>query len=119
MAAAVALAWLGMYVHNVMDLPDLTPASPENTGPALVWLALLGLWWAQRDRPWPAALLLGWAGLNLLGALITVLPLPVLPFKPEQSLRHYAFHALYVLAVTPVLVLLRLHLRSFRAEPSC
>src|ERR1700730_14475251 len=24
MAGAVAVAWLGMYVHNVADLPDLT-----------------------------------------------------------------------------------------------
>jgi len=116
MAGAVALAWLGMYIHNVEDLPNLTLGSPENAGPGLVWLVLLGLWWAQRDRSWPAALLLGWAGLNLLGTFVTVLPLPVLPFKPEQSLRHYAFHVLNALALLPVLVLARRDRRSFAAE---
>ena len=31
----VGIAWLGLYVHNLADLPQLTPASPENSLPAL------------------------------------------------------------------------------------
>src|SRR5262245_2123091 len=91
MATAVAIAWLGMYVHNVADLPNLTLSSPENVMPGLVWLLLFGLWWAMPDRKAPAQLLLAWALLNLVGGFATVLPLPVLPFKPEQSIRHYTF----------------------------
>ena len=46
--------------------------------------------------PLGGALLLAWALLNLLGgAVLSVLPLPFLPFVPEQSLRHYSFHLLY------------------------
>jgi hypothetical protein len=103
MAGAVALAWLGMYVHNVADLPGLTMASPENSLPGLVWLALLALWWWLPDQRWPAHLLLAWGALNLVGGVATVLPLPFLPFRPSQSLRHYSFHALYAAAQLLVL----------------
>jgi hypothetical protein len=107
MAAAAVLAWLGMYVHNVADLPNLTLLSAENALPGLVWLLLLGLWWAVPSRVWPAALLLGWGLLNLVGAFATVLPLPVLPFKPEQSLHHYVFHVVYALTQLPLLWIVR------------
>jgi hypothetical protein len=90
MAAAAVLAWLGMYVHNVADLPNLTLLSAENALPGLVWL-----------------LLLGWGLLNLVGAFATVLPLPVLPFKPEQSLHHYVFHVVYALTQLPLLWIVR------------
>ena len=103
MAGAVALAWLGMLVHNVADLPNLTLSSSENMLPGLVWLLLFGLWLAMPRHSWPATLLLAWGVLNLLGGFATVLPLPVLPFKPEQSLRHYGFHALYALTQLPLL----------------
>lgn len=74
MAGAVALAWLGMYVHNIADLP------------------------------------------NLAGGFATVLPLPVLPFKPEQSLRHYMFHLLYALTQLPLLLLVQHELRQLRSR---
>ncbi len=35
-----------------------------------------------------------------------VLPLPVLPFSPEQSVRHYAFHVRYAASKLPSLVVL-------------
>jgi len=35
---------------------------------------------------------------------LSVLPLPVLPFTPEQSLRHYSFHVLYAATQVPLLV---------------
>ncbi len=92
MAGAVTLACLGMYIHNVADLPNLTLASPENLIPGLVWLLLLGLWWAMPSRTAPLHLLSGWGLLNLAGGFATVLPLAVWPVKPEQSFRHYAVH---------------------------
>lgn len=65
-------------------------------GPALVTLFLLVGWWIGPARRVAAWLLLGWAWLNLLGgAVLSVLPLGFLPFNPEQSPRHYAFHALW------------------------
>jgi hypothetical protein len=63
--ATVALAWLGMYVHNVADLPNLTLSSPENLLPGLVWLLLLfALWSAMPGRSWPLILLRAWGMLN-------------------------------------------------------
>jgi hypothetical protein len=103
MALAVAVAWFGMYVHNVADLPGLTLASPENSLPGLVWVILFALWWFLPARRWPTSLLLAWGVLNLVGGFATVLPLPFLPFRPEQSLRHYAFHVLAALAQLPLL----------------
>ena len=111
MAGTVGLAWFGMYVHNIADLPNLTLSSFENVLPGLVWLLLFGLWWAVPNRSWPAKLLLAWGLLNLVGGFATVLPLPVLPFKPEQSLRHYSFHVLYALAQLPLLRIARHELR--------
>jgi hypothetical protein len=107
-----------MYIHNVADLPNLTWASAENVFPGLVWLILFGLWWAIPDRSWPTVLLLAWALLNLVGGFATVLPLPILPFAPEQSVRHYAFHLLYAVAQLPVLALLRRELREVRSQSS-
>ena len=92
-----------MYIHNVADLPNLTLASPENLLPGAVWLLLYGLWWVTPTQSWPTALLLAWGWLNLMGGIATVLPLPVLPFKPDQSLRHYAFHFLYAFTQLPLL----------------
>ena len=116
MAGAVALAWLGMYVHNVADLPNVTLSSSENVLPGLVWILLFGLWWAVPSRSWPARLLLAWGMLNLVGGFGTVLPLPALPFKPEQSLRHYTFHVLYALTQLPLLGLVRHELRQLRSR---
>ncbi len=102
MAAVVLLAWAGMVVHNLADLP-ISLFSPENTLPGLVWLALLLLWGSLPFARWPAALLLAWGTLNLVGAILTVLPLSLLPFAPEQSLRHYLFHGLYAATQLPLL----------------
>lgn len=50
-------------------------------------------------------LLLIWAMLHIVGgAVLSILPLPILPFQPEQSLRHYAFHILYGLIQLPLLL---------------
>ena len=105
-----------MYVHNVADLPNVTLSSSENVLPGLVSLLLFSLWWAVPSRPWPAILLLAWGTLNLVGGFVTVLPLQVLPFKPEQSLRHYMFHVLYALTQLLLLGLVRHELRQLRSR---
>ena len=116
MTGAVVMAWLGMYIHNLADLPNRSSWNPENAMPGLVWLFLFGLWWAMPDRMAPDRLLLAWGLLNLVGGFATVLPLPFLPFKPEQSPRHYTFHLLYALAQLPLLVLVRNELRIPRSR---
>lgn len=102
MGAAVLLAWVGMVVHNLADLP-IAFLSPENVLPGLVWLVLLIVWILRSSARWPAILLLTWGSINAAGAVLTVLPLSFLPFAPEQSLHHYAFHGLYLLTQVPAL----------------
>ena len=91
--------------------PQVCPWSIETLGPAAFLAACLLL---RRLRPrLGGALLLAWALLNLLGgAVLSVLPLPFLPFVPEQSLRHYSFHLLYGLTQVPLIVAARTQLKA-------
>ncbi|MEJ3654907.1 hypothetical protein WEH80_35020 [Actinomycetes bacterium KLBMP 9759] len=103
MLAAAVIAWLGLVVHNVADLPGQTLFSPETVLPGLFTVMLL--WLRRVRRRAGAAVLLGWAAVNaVIGGVLSVLPLPVWPFVPEQSLRHYSFHVLYVVTQLPLLV---------------
>jgi hypothetical protein len=111
-AAAAVLAWVGLWIHNAADLEGQTPFSPESAGPGLVSLVLLVLWLLPRTRRVGGWLLLGWALLNLVGgAILSVLPLPFLPFAPEQTLRHYSFHLLYGVCQLPLVAALAVTLR--------
>jgi hypothetical protein len=104
MAAAAVISWLGLLTHNVADLLGQTLWSPESGYPAL-GVALLVFLLRTRFRRAAVALLLGWAVLNLVvGGVLSVLPLPVLPFAPEQTLRHYSFHALYAATQVPLII---------------
>ena len=106
-AAAEALAWIGMVIHNLADLPGLTLSSGENVWPGAVWLLLFALLVLVPRSPWPATLLFSWGLLNLVGGALSVLPLPFLPYHPEQTLPHYFFHVLYAGAQLPLLVVSR------------
>lgn len=101
---ALALSWLGFVLHNVADLPGQSLASPETLYPTLVYLVVLVVrFFASRAGSW---LLLGWAALQLLGGgVLSVLPLPFLPFDPAQTWHHYSFHVVYVLSQVPLVVL--------------
>ncbi len=105
MAIALALSAGSMLAHNLYELP-LSPLDLENAGPILV-AAILGILYAR----WPdskavAAAAFGWGMLNLtIGGIVSVLPLPILPFVPEQSLAHYAAHVVYAVGQVPLVVL--------------
>jgi len=96
-----------MVIHNLADLPGLTLSSGENVWPGAVWLLLFALLVLVPRSPWPATLLFSWGLLNLVGGALSVLPLPFLPYHPEQTLRHYLFHFLYAGAQLPLLVVSR------------
>jgi hypothetical protein len=106
-ALFTVLAWLGEYIHNLVELPQLTILSPENSLPALVFLLFfLGWWWLPYQRP-TAILMLIYAALHLGGgAILSVIPFPFLPFYPEQSLRHYLAHVFYGVAQLPLMGLM-------------
>jgi hypothetical protein len=101
--AAAVIAWLGLLVHNVADLPEQTLLSPETLWPSLVTAALLAVY-ATGQVHLAGIGLFVWALLNLVGGTLSVLPLPVLPFEAEQTLRHYSFHLLYAATQVPLLV---------------
>jgi hypothetical protein len=61
-----------------------------------------------------AAAGLGWLH-AIGGGLLSVLPLPWWLYQPEQSLRHYAVHALYGLLQVPLLIVLTRYLHHPRA----
>ena len=115
LALFLSLSWLGMFVHNMLELP-LSLLSPENSLPGLVSIFLFLGWWLLPYRRLLTAAILGWALLHLLvGGILSVLPLPVWPFVPEQSLAHYLSHLIYSLAQLPLIGLtlsqLRIHQR--------
>jgi hypothetical protein len=105
-AVAVFVSWVGFAVHNFADLPDTSFLDPNTLGPTLVWLLLSVIWLARPSRL-SAGLLLGWTALNLVGGgILSVLPLPMLPFTPSQTLYHYAFHGIYTITQVPAVLLL-------------
>lgn len=111
LALALAVSWAAMLFHNQWELP-LTPLDLENTGPLLVDIALFlaCVRWPSSRLAWGAVLT--WGLLNMVvGGILTVLPLPVLPFIPEQTIDHYAVHAVYALGQLPLVLVASAALR--------
>ena len=97
------LGWCGFFVHNLAEFPGQTIVSPDSLFPTLVWIAATALWLVPATRTAGAWMLLVWAAINLLGGAVSVLPLPILPFEPEQTGEHYAMHALYAATQLPLI----------------
>lgn len=104
MAVAFAVSWLTMFAHNMHELP-LSPTDLENSGPFVVGLILFAAYWRRPSSLGVQVAILGWAVLNLIGGFLSVLPLPILPFTPEQSLDHYLTHVVYAVGQVPLLIL--------------
>lgn len=106
MAEFAALSWLGMTVHNAVELPSLTLLNPEVGLPTLVFILLIAGWRLPPYKRGMAALLFAWALLQLLGGgILSVIPFSFLPFYPEQSPGHYLAHLIYSVAQLPLLAL--------------
>lgn len=105
MAVALAVSALSMLAHNLYELP-LSPIDLENSGP-IAFAAMLGVAYAFRPHAKAvAAAILGWGVLNLvIGGIVSVLPLSILPFVPEQSVTHYGAHVVYAVGQVPLVVL--------------
>ena len=112
--AAIALSSLGLVTHNLAELTGQARLGPATLVPTAVYL-LLAAGWLSPGRRVAAWLLLGWGWLHAVGGgLLSVLPLPLWPYQPEQSLRHYAIHALYALLQAPLLVTVTRYLHHLR-----
>ena len=114
LAAFGVLAYVGGLAHNIISLPQLPLLSVENIGPFVVYAALISSYWAWPRSRLVAALLVSWTVVNvLIGGVVTVLPLPFLPFEPEQTPSHYIAHVIYIAAGLPLTVA---SVRIFRAS---
>jgi hypothetical protein len=101
---ATTLAWAGFLVHNLADLPGQTPLSPESLLPTLVTVTVLALWLVPATRKVATWALLAWSVLNLIGGgILSVLPIGLFPFDPDQSWKHYGFHLVYTLTQIPII----------------
>jgi hypothetical protein len=112
MAVALAVSALSMLAHNLYELP-LSPIDLENSGP-IAFAAILGIAYALRPESRAvAAAALGWGVLNLvIGGIVSVLPLAILPFVPEQSLTHYGAHVVYTVGQVPLVLVAYRALRA-------
>jgi hypothetical protein len=112
MAAALALSALSMLAHNLYEL-SLSPIDIENAGPIACALILAVAYALRPDSKLVAAAALAWGVLNLvIGGIVTVLPLSILPFAPEQSVTHYGAHVVYAVGQLPLIVLAYRALRA-------
>jgi hypothetical protein len=96
--AYVLLAWAGLWCHELARVPSVFGFTSDGSLPML-GVALVLVMWRRR----PAAVLRAFGWVLFAGAILTVLPLPILPFAPEQTVEHYAAHVIFALAQVPLL----------------
>ena len=118
MAAALTVSAASMLAHNLYELP-LSPIDLQNSGP-VAFAAILGIasaaWPRSRSILWATV---AWGLLNLvIGGIVTVLPLPILPFVPEQTLSHYAAHVVYAVGQVPLVLVAARALRTPAPRPA-
>ena len=115
---ALGLSWLGLAIHNWADLGAQVLPGPETVAPTAVTLLLAAAWMTPARRP-AAGLMLVWGWLNLIGGgLLSVLPIPLWPFQPEQTLHHYAIHVIYTALQIPLVITLHVYLRRSSTSPT-
>jgi hypothetical protein len=115
--AASALAAGGMLAHNVLEFGPAFLVDPQTLIPLGIFaiLAILAARETAGRASWTA--LLAWAVLNLVGGgILSVLPLGLLPFQPDQSLGHYGVHVVYTLAEVPLVVVAWSGVRASRTR---
>ena len=103
--AASAIAAGGYVAHNVLEFGPAFLVDPQTLIPLGIFagLAILAAREMAGRGTWLA--LLAWSALNLVaGGILSVLPIGLFPFQPDQSLGHYGAHALYALAGLPLVV---------------
>ena len=107
--SAVAASGLGMVVHTVREfgIPGVFAWETGLAPVAFVEVALFVLWWHERSSRPTLGLVLSATGLFQLvgGAILSVLPLPFLPFAPAQTADHYLSHVVLGITQIPLVVI--------------
>jgi len=102
---ASAIAGGGMVAHNVLEFGPGFLVTADTVIPLAIFGLFALLAWARPANAVVHVALLAWALLNLVGGgILSVLPLGLFPFQPEQSLGHYTVHVIYVAAQLPLVV---------------
>jgi peptidoglycan/LPS O-acetylase OafA/YrhL len=114
---ASVIAAAGMVAHNALEFGPAFLLDPET----LIPLAIFGLFallaWAGPANAGVHSALLAWALLNLVGGgILSVLPLGLFPFEPEQSPAHYGAHVIYAAAQLPLVVVATRAVRRGRPQ---
>jgi hypothetical protein len=103
--ATSALAAGGMLAHNVLELGPAFLVDPQTLIPLAIFavLAILTAREMAGRATWLA--LFAWSALNLVaGGILSVLPIGLFPFQPDQSLEHYVVHVIYTLTGLPLVL---------------
>jgi hypothetical protein len=102
---ALAVAWLGLWMHELYRVPSMLGLTPDGSLPLLAIAIALPAWWLLAAHKRAASLaLLVYGLINGVGGFLSVLPLPFLPFVPEQTAEHYLVHMIYALCQIPLII---------------
>jgi hypothetical protein len=115
---AVAVSWLGLWVHELHRAPALLGITPDGDLFMLLVAAGLAFWWHRTRATRAVTSLFAYAAINLAGGVLTVLPLDWLPFQPAQTASHYAVHAVYAACQLPLLWLTATQLTGHVQTPA-
>ena len=99
---AVGASIGGVLVHNIEEFGPSILFGPETWVPVAITV-LLGVALLKRASTGVFVATMGWAVIVIVVGGASVLPLPIWPFTPEQTLSHYTAHAVYALAQLPLL----------------
>lgn len=99
-AAVVSIA--GHVVHNLEEFPLAVLVGWETLVPVGVTVLLVA-WLLGRPGRSASLATAGWALLVIVVGGGSVLPLPIWPFVPAQTVSHYAAHVVYALTQVPLL----------------
>lgn len=115
---AAALAWAGLWFHELFRVPYLLGFTPDGDLFMLPIVVALVYWWLNegRKRRAPSVALTIYAAVSLLGAVITVLPVHFLPFAPQQTFAHYFAHVVFATCQLPLLAVSAQGLRTLPTQ---
>lgn len=99
---ALVFSASGHVFHNLAEFPAGILLGWETLFPLLVTV-VIGAALLLRPGRTSSTVAAGWAVVVLVGGGGSVLPLPYLPFVPEQSVSHYLAHLVYGLLQLPLL----------------
>jgi hypothetical protein len=99
------LAWLGSWFHDFREFAGTAGLTPNTVADGVIVLGLIVLVWRAPGARLPCALLLAYSLMSTVGGALSVLPLPIWPWVPDQNLGHYVTHAIAFGLEVPLVIL--------------